>query len=81
MLLLKQDAETYLVFALDWAKYPLVNANVAVVCFADAIFVEGRDVKLRPAMFSSEQRKHQLCFDFLKYQYPRLNNTGDLPFL
>ena len=45
--MLKQNTETYLVFTLEWAKYPLVNTKVAVGCFADSVFV--RDVKFRPA--------------------------------
>ena len=49
MLLLKQNTEAYLVFTLEWAKYPLVNTKVSVGCFADSVFMDGRDVKFRPA--------------------------------
>lgn len=77
--MLKQDAETYLVFTLEWAKYCLVHIKVAAVGLADSIFMDGRVTKFTPAC-CPEQRKHQLCFNFLKYKCPKLNNGVDLPF-
>lgn len=76
MLLLKQDTGTYLVFTPERAKCLLVNTDVSVVYFAHTIFMDGRDLKVRPA----EQRKHQSCFNFLKCKCARLNKVGDLPF-
>lgn len=81
MLLLKQDAETYLVFTLEWAKYPLVNTKVAVVCFADSIFVDGRDAKFRPACLVLSRGNIICVLISFKYKCPRLNNAVDLPFL
>lgn len=79
MLLLKQNTETYLVFTLEWAKYPLVNTKVAVGCFADSVFV--RDVKFRPACLVLSRENISYVLMSFKCKCSRLNNVDDLPFL
>lgn len=74
--MLKQDAEPYSVFTLEWADYHLVNSKVAVVCFA---FLWRVVVKFRAACPALNRGNISHVLTSLNVS-PRLDNGVDLPF-
>lgn len=74
--MLKQDADSYSVFTLEWANHHLVNTKVAVVCFACLWRVVVKFRAACPAL-NRGNISHVLTSSNVG---PRLNNGVDLPF-